>query len=73
MVEKLLVIDPYLTPFKKDILLRKERYLETKNKLLGDLPRLSDFANAYLYYGFHRCPDGWVLGIISNPRLRRPR
>ena len=60
MVEKLLVIDPYLTPFKKDIMLRKERYIETKEKLLGDLPRLSDFANAHLYYGFHRSFDGWI-------------
>lgn len=57
---KLLEIDPYLMPYKKDIKLRADRYQAMKEKLLGGLTGFSDFANAHMFYGFHRIAEGWI-------------
>ena len=56
----ILNIDPYLTPYKDEILLRQRRIREMKKRLLGRGMSLSDFADGYLYFGFHRTADGWV-------------
>lgn len=56
---KILDIDPWLSPFKNDILLRMEKYTSTKEALLGSSDKFSTFANGYLYYGFHLTADGW--------------
>ena len=57
---KILTIDPYLAPYQQDIQLRMERYNQTRMAILGERASLPDFANGYLYYGFHRTRDGWV-------------
>ncbi len=56
----ILEIDPYLKPYEKDIDLRMSLYMNKRSELLGDLNNLSEFANAYLYFGFHRTDNGWV-------------
>ena len=56
----LLKIDPYLEPYAADIELRMQRYTDTKKRLLRKGETLSDFANGYLFFGFHRTADGWV-------------
>ena len=56
MKHKILKYDPYLTPFEKDFDLRKARF-EEKLAQLGDL---TEFANGYAYFGFHRTKEGWV-------------
>ena len=55
MKHKILKIDPYLAPFAADFDLRMSRYAQ-KTEQLGDL---SEFANGYAYFGFHKTPDGW--------------
>ena len=57
----ILSIDPWLAPFEGDLCARAQRYRDTKQALLGDNDAsLSDFANGYMYYGFHRTDTGWV-------------
>ena len=60
MKYKIINIDPSLKPYSADIELRMESYYKIKKKLLKDGEKLSDFANAHLYFGFHRTADGWV-------------
>ncbi len=57
---RILELNPQLEPFKGDIDLRMSLYEETKKRLLGDGTKLSDFANAHQYYGFHHVKGGWV-------------
>ena len=59
-IPKILEIDPYLTPFEKDIKLRMDLYRKKKKELVGRTGKLTDFANGYGYFGFHRTKDGWV-------------
>ena len=59
MKHKLLKTDPQLTPFEPDIDLRMERYAATKAALLSPGQTLSDFANGYLFFGFHQADGGW--------------
>ena len=49
--------DPALKGFEGDIRLRMEQYERTRKGLLNDTD-LSDFANAYMYYGVHKNADG---------------
>ena len=57
----ILEVDPWLKPYEGDLSLRMERYRQTRAALLGASGgTLSDFANGYMYYGFHRTQDGWV-------------
>ncbi len=51
--------DSALRPFEKDIKLRMDNYWRTRRALVGE-GRLSDFANAHEYYGFHHTDSGWV-------------
>lgn len=53
-------IDPWVTPFRSDIELRMNRYHGIRAELLGENRSLSDFANGYRHFGFHRTEDGWV-------------
>ncbi len=57
---KILEIDPSLAPYEKDLQLRMDNYKRTKKALLGKGQTLSDLANAHLYFGIHKTPDGWV-------------
>ncbi len=56
---KILEIDPYLKPFESDLNLRMDIYNKTLKSLLGGNESLVDFANGYMYYGFHKTDDGW--------------
>jgi len=57
---RILRIDPYLTPYEKDIDMRV-RYCKMKKKeLVGKKGRLIDIADSYKYFGFHRTENGWV-------------
>ncbi len=51
--------DPNLKQYEADIQLRMQRYENKKNQLLSDGRTLADFANGYLYYGFHQTEEGW--------------
>ena len=55
---KLLKNDPQLRPFEKDIQLRMDNYKKTLDTLCGG-GTLSDFANGYKYFGFHKGKNGW--------------
>ena len=60
MSHKILKIDPYLKPWRKDFDLRQENYERKKAELLSPGQTLSDFANAHRYFGFHQTENGCV-------------
>ena len=60
MKYKILEIDPSLKPYKNHIELRMDRYKKVRRSLVGEKSKLSEFANAHMYFGFHRTADGWV-------------
>jgi len=55
MKHKIFVYDPNLKAFEADFDLRKEKFRE-KCAQLGDL---SEFANGFDYFGFHKTENGW--------------
>ncbi len=57
---KILEIDPYLEPFESDLNLRMDNFGKKKQELLGRKRSLTNFANGYKYFGFHRTRGGWV-------------
>ena len=59
MKNKYFKTDPRLEPFGADITLRMDNFLRKKKELLSQGQTLSDFANGYLYFGFHRTAEGW--------------
>ena len=59
--ERLLNIDPGLTPYRQDILLRLNRANDTTMRLMGDKEDLESFADGYMYFGFHRTENGWIF------------
>ncbi len=59
MEYNILKYDPNLQQYAGDIALRMARYDQKKRQLLPDGGTLADFANGYLYYGFHQTQDGW--------------
>lgn len=59
MKYKLLKTDPQLAPFAGDIALRMEQLKATKKRILQKDTSLVDFANGYLYFGFHPTGKGW--------------
>ena len=58
---RILEIDPWLGPYAGEIDLRMKRYKARREEILPDGGSISDFANGYLYYGFHRTEEGWVF------------
>jgi len=54
-------IDPWLEPHAGDIELRMNRFKERRWQIAEGAVTLLDFANGFLYYGFHRTEDGWVF------------
>ena len=54
-------IDPWLEPHAGDIELRMDRFKEKRWQLVGGAETLKDFANGYLFFGFHRTKTGWVF------------
>ncbi len=59
MKHKILKIDPMLKPYEKEFDLRAENYRRKKQQLLQPGQNLAEFANGYLYFGFHRQEEGW--------------
>ncbi len=59
LTPKIIKIDPYLTPYNDDLLLRINNFKNKKSELCGE-KSLSDFANGHNYFGFHKTNDGWV-------------
>ena len=53
-------LNPQLQFFEEDINLRMNKYIDTKNRLLGNGKNLDDFANAYKYFGIHHVDGGWM-------------
>lgn len=60
ITNRMIEIDPGLAPFEKDLELRTKLYLQKRKELLGNQKSLSQIANGYMHFGFHRVPDGWV-------------
>ena len=56
---KIFEYDPTLEPYKKDIELRMSEYKRVRNSLVRPRQKLSGFANAHEYFGFHRTKSGW--------------
>ena len=56
---RILEWDKALRPFERDINLRMDNYHRMHEMLTGG-GRLTDFANAHEYYGFHHTAEGWV-------------
>ena len=59
MKYQILKTDPTLQPFAGDIALRMENYYKKKAELLSGGQTLSDFANGFRYFGFHKENGGW--------------
>ena len=57
---KILEIDPGLKPFEGDLKLRMQSYENKRAQLLSNSKTLSEFANGYQFFGFHRTENGWA-------------
>ncbi|MBQ9604959.1 MAG: 1,4-alpha-glucan-branching enzyme, partial [Firmicutes bacterium] len=57
---KIIELHPELAPYEGDINMRMERYKAKKKQILGSAKKLTDFANAHKYFGFHKTENGWV-------------
>ncbi len=57
---KILEYNPEIQKYADDIDMRMHNYSMTKQRLLKDGQTLSEFANAYNYFGFHRADGGWI-------------
>ena len=53
---RILELNPQLKDFAGDIDLRMHLYQDTQNRILSKGQSLSDFSNAYEYFGFHHVP-----------------
>ena len=60
MKHRIFQYDPLLKAYEMDFDLRVRNYKNKKKELLQDGKTLAEFANGYLYYGFHKMEDGWV-------------
>lgn len=56
----ILKVDPDLSCFKPDLLLRLRRRNEVEKRLLNGIT-LSEFANGHHYFGFQKDTNGWVF------------
>ncbi len=56
---RIMDLNPQLMPYAGDINLRMFLYRATKQKLMPEGGRLTDFANAPAYFGFHHVDGGW--------------
>ncbi len=59
MALKILAMNPSFQHFEADLLQRVKNF-ESTHKAIVKNGTLADFANAHLFYGFHREPGGWV-------------
>lgn len=58
---QIMQIDPWLASYKNDINMRMKKYKQVRKCLLRPDESLLQFANGYLYFGFHRTASGWVF------------
>ncbi len=58
--KRILKLDPYLSPYERDIEERVRRFRRKKRELCKTDGTLCDFANGHHFFGFHRTPTGWV-------------
>lgn len=58
---KLLKDDPWLIPYKKQILRRYQKYVIRRQDIAGYGKPLSDAVNSYLYYGVHKVGKSWFF------------
>jgi 1,4-alpha-glucan branching enzyme len=56
---EILNVDPWLSPYENDLILRMDNYAATKKALLGTSNKFNDFANGHLFFGFQKTKDGW--------------
>lgn len=58
----LITFDPWLAPYET-ILTERHNYIQRKEEALtnNETISLSDMASGYLYFGLHKCADGWVF------------
>lgn len=59
MEHKIFKLNPQLEKYRADFDLRTENYIRKKKALLAPGQTLADFANGYLFYGFHQTETGW--------------
>lgn len=59
MEHKIFKLDPQLKKYESDFDLRAKNYRRKKKELLSPGETLAEFANGYLFYGFHQTKDGW--------------
>ena len=58
---ELVKVDPYLKPYASVLQKRHERAVLRELEFTDGKRSLADVANAHLYYGLHKTPNGWVF------------
>ncbi|NJO67970.1 MAG: 1,4-alpha-glucan-branching enzyme, partial [Bacteroidetes bacterium] len=53
--------DPWLEPFSKQITKRLQNARKKEKELLADFGSLAEFATGYMYFGLHKTSEGWVF------------
>jgi len=56
----LIVVDPWLEPYKRELRLRHERYERMLDHIYAHNSSLTEFASGHLWFGIHEVKDGWV-------------
>ncbi len=59
MKHKIFKFDKNLADYEGDFDLRMNRYQDKHSQLVPEGGSLSDFANGYAYFGFHKTESGW--------------
>jgi len=59
-LERMLALDPWLTPFRDGLLKRRQTLDTLRRRIVGD-GSLIEAAGDHLYFGLHREPQGWVF------------
>lgn len=61
----LIDIDPWLTPYRDDLELRRQCVEALKRRIVGRGGDLCTFADAHQYFGLHRTEAGWVFRELA--------
>jgi 1,4-alpha-glucan branching enzyme len=56
----LILNDPWLEPFS-EVITRRQKYVDEREKKLCHGQKLTDFAVGHLYYGLHKTKYGWIF------------
>jgi len=60
-LKQLLEIDPFLEPYRKTILRRLKKNLETEQRLLTDVSALVEFSSGHEFFGLHFENNAWIF------------